>query len=126
MVGSGVEDHRAAADVWSTLGAEGTTVLDGAELLQVDLPFLSPVETAVGTHRHRPVVLVHLSAHRSDGTPVEGWGECAALADTTYEAEDADGAFAWLEESLMPTLLRTSDRLGGLPPIGGLGGMVDA
>lgn len=125
MTGSGDEDLRPPADAWSLLGAEGSTVLGGAELLRVDLPFASPVETAVGTHRHRPVVLVHLTAHRPDGTPVEGWGECAALADTTYDAEDADGAFAWLEASLLPTLLRASDRSGALPPVGGLGGLFD-
>ncbi|HEX7443173.1 MAG TPA: o-succinylbenzoate synthase [Acidimicrobiales bacterium] len=123
MTGSGDEDHRPPADAWSLLGAEGSTVLDGAELLRVDLPFAFPVETAVGTHRHRPVVLVHLTAHRPDGTPVEGWGECAALADTTYDAEDADSAFAWLEASLLPILLRASARSGALPPVGDLDGL---
>ena len=45
----------------------------------------------MGTHRHRPARAgPPRSAHRPDGTPVEGWGECAALADTTYDAEDAD------------------------------------
>src|SRR5665213_4040348 len=124
MTGSGNEDHRPSADTWSRLGAEGGTVLDGVELIHTDLPFISPVETAVGTHRHRPVVLVHLTAHRPDGTSVEGWGECAALADTTYDAEDADGAFAWLEASLIPTLLRASDRSGALPSVGGLSGLL--
>src|SRR5665213_931772 len=125
MTGSGNEDHRPSADTWSRLGAEGGTVLDGVELIHAELPFISPVETAVGTHRHRPVVLVHLTAHRPDGTSVEGWGECAALADTTYDAEDADGAFAWLEASLLPTLLRVSERSGALPSVGGLGGLHD-
>ena len=124
MTGSGTEDHRPPAEAWSSLGVEGSTVLDRVELLRVDLPFASPVETAVGTHRHRPVVLVHLTGHRADGTSVEGWGECAALADTTYDAEDADGALAWLESSLLPALLRVSERSGALPSVGGLGGLL--
>ena len=35
-------------------------------------PFLAPIGTSVGTHRTRPLVLVHLIAHRPDGTRSTG------------------------------------------------------
>ena len=42
--------------------------------------------------------------------PVEGWGECAALADTTYDREDVDGSFRALEDGLVPGLLALASR----------------
>ena len=50
------------------------------------------------------------------GSPVEGWGECAALADTTYDNEDATSAFAALEESLIPALVADAARAGSATP----------
>ena len=104
------EEHGGWARAWSALGRDGATVLDSVEVVRVDLPFLTPVATAVGTHRHRPLVLVHLVGHRRDGTPVEGWGECAALADTTYDAEDVDGASRTLAGEFLPSLVAAAGR----------------
>ncbi len=73
------------------------------------------MQTAVGEHRNRPLVMVRLIGH-VDGSPVEGWGECAALADSTYDAEDAQGAFIILEGSLIPALIDSVSESGGLLP----------
>ncbi|HEY5108073.1 MAG TPA: o-succinylbenzoate synthase [Acidimicrobiales bacterium] len=89
----------------------------------VDLPFRAPVVTSVGTHRIRPLVLVRLVGRGPDGNPVEGWGECAALADTTYDAEDAAGAFADLETRLLPGLVAAAHACGAVPPVAQLGGL---
>ena len=84
------------------------------EIRLVELELLQPVRTSRGEHRRRPVVLVHLSGTRG-GDRVEGWGECAALADATYDAEDADRAFSTLEHTLGPGLLSLA-AANGQPP----------
>jgi O-succinylbenzoate synthase len=114
--------HRA----WSVLGDAVTTVVDHVELVRADLPFVAPVGTSLGTHRNRPLVLVHVVAHRFDGTRVDGWGECAALADTTYDREDVDGAVAALEEDFIPALFTAIGREGALVSIHGLADAVAA
>ncbi len=85
------------------------------EIRLVELELRHPVRTSRGEHRRRPVVLVHLVGTEG-GDPVDGWGECAALADTTYDAEDADRAFSSLEHTLGPALL--SARKAQLPSMG--------
>ena len=105
---------------WRRLGDQGGLRLESARLLQVDLPFRRPVVTAVGVHRHRPLVLVQLVCRTDGGTSVEGWGECAALADATYDAEDVDVAFASLRDVLLPALLAAATRTGSLPSVGSL------
>lgn len=105
---------------WSDLGGSGSPGLrlDAADVLTVELPFRRPVRTAAGTHMQRPLVLVRLevTADGSEG-PVElvGWGECAALTDTTYDSEDAGTAAQALVGSLVPALLERSGAGGGLP-----------
>jgi O-succinylbenzoate synthase len=89
---------------WASVGDGPSLGLLAVQLWRIELPFLQPVTTSRGTHRERPMVLVHLVASAS-GTLVEGWGECAALADTTYDSEDATRAFALLEHALLPALL---------------------
>jgi o-succinylbenzoate synthase len=74
------------------------------EVRQVELAFRHPVQTARGTHNRRPLVLVRVTLDGATG-PVEGWGECAALADTTYDAEDVGSAFTLLAETLTPALM---------------------
>ncbi|MGD0880512.1 MAG: o-succinylbenzoate synthase [Acidimicrobiales bacterium] len=108
---------------WEDLGTDRSLILDGAELWWVELPFVRPVATAVGTHRGRPLVLVRLRCRSvRDGTDVDGWGECAALVDATYDAEDVAGAFAGLEQSILPSLGEATARDGGvLPSTTGLG-----
>jgi O-succinylbenzoate synthase len=109
-----------AADRWARLGADSSLVLQAVEIRLVELDFIVPVRTSRGEHRRRPVVLVRLSGN-DRGTPMEGWGECAALADRTYDAEDVDGSFSVLEEILGPALLSLSSNEGRLPPPGALG-----
>ncbi len=95
-------------------------MVTAVQLWLVELPFLRPVQTAAGTHRSRPLVVVQLLATQ-DGVPVEGWGECAALGDTSYHHEDAEGSFAALERSLVPALLdQASDDGDRLPPPTGM------
>jgi hypothetical protein len=48
------------AVAWRRLGEDGGLRVRSAQVLQVELPFLRPVTTAVGVHRHRPLVLVRL------------------------------------------------------------------
>jgi len=104
---------------WSTL--DGALPLTAAEVIQVELPFLTPVDTALGTHRRRPLVLVRLTGRRPDGGTVVGWGECAALADSSYDAEDAERAYATLAQELVPRVLAMACEEGTLPSVGRLG-----
>jgi o-succinylbenzoate synthase len=98
---------------WSVLGAGSQLLLTGAEVTLVELDLRRPVGTAVGSHRRRPVVMVQLMAEGPGGRTV-GWGECAALADTTFDKEDADGAFKTLTQDLLPRLTsgRSSETSG--------------
>jgi len=71
----------------------------------------------MGPHRARPLVLVPLRCHTvGTGAVVDGWGECAALADTTYDAEDAAGAWSTLERVLVPGLIAMAGPLGDRMP----------
>lgn len=88
---------------WSVLGAGSQLLLIGAKVTLIELDLRRPVGTAVGSHRRRPVVMVQLVAEGPGGRTV-GWGECAALADTTFDKEDADGAFKTLTQDLLPRL----------------------
>jgi O-succinylbenzoate synthase len=110
---------------WRALGADGGLAIERAELLEVSLPFRHPVATAVGTHRVRPLVLVRLICRDGSGEVVEGWGECAALEDTTYDVEDVATAWTALEGDLLPRLLAHAGRRGGLPSVGRLGTLAD-
>jgi O-succinylbenzoate synthase len=103
------------AERWASIGAGQTVGLLAIQLWQVELPFLRPVVTARGTHRHRPLVLVHVVATAS-GALVEGWGECAALTDTTYDAEDVTRALALLEHALVPALVDRAPVAGARLP----------
>ncbi|MGH9097860.1 MAG: enolase C-terminal domain-like protein, partial [Acidimicrobiales bacterium] len=101
---------------WARLGAGAGVRLDWMEIRLVELELLHPVRTSRGEHRRRPVVLVRLSG-TCGGDHVEGWGECAALADASFDAEDADGAFSTLAHSLGPALLSLASTKGRLPPM---------
>ncbi len=100
---------------WATIGAGQEVGLLAVQLWLVEMPFRRPVRTARGTHRRRPLVMVHLVAQAS-GSLVEGWGECAALADTTFDREDVTRSFALLEHALVPGLVDRSPRAGGRLP----------
>jgi len=106
---------EALRHAWDTLGSGAPLLLEGAELVRVDLPMRTPVATAVGTHRNRPLLLVHLRCRvPATGDSVDGWGECAALGDTTYDAEDVDDAWDILGGVLLPGLGSAARSLGGL------------
>jgi O-succinylbenzoate synthase len=96
---------------WASVGAEGSVGLLAVQLWTVELPFSREVATAQGVHRRRPLVLVHVVGHRGR-TPVEGWGECSALADTTYDNEDVTRSFALLQHALVPGLVDMAPRAG--------------
>jgi len=106
-------------EAWAGLGAGSAIHLDSMEIRLVELELIHPVQTSRGQHRRRPVVLVRLSAS-SGGVPVEGWGECAALADATYDAEDVNGSFSILQETFGPALLQLASTPGTLPSIDAL------
>ncbi len=97
---------------WADIGSGERATLDAVDLWLVELGFARPVETAQGVHRSRPVVVVRLRGH-DGGLPVEGWGEGAALADTTYDLEDAALSWATLETSLIPALMGLAAGDGG-------------
>jgi o-succinylbenzoate synthase len=97
----------APREAWAAIGCENIIHLVAVEIWLIELPFVRPVITAVGTHAQRPLVLVNVVAER-DGVTVEGWGECAALADTTYDDEDALRAFDTLAFRLVPALVEAA------------------
>ncbi|MGD0314157.1 MAG: o-succinylbenzoate synthase [Acidimicrobiales bacterium] len=124
---TGADSPRTLPERWEGLGHGSPVVLDAVDLWTVDLPFRAAVRTALGTHRARPLVLVHLlgrtiQAGGTDDEPVEGWGECAALADTAFDAEDVGRSLAVLEHRLVPELLAlAAGHEGALPGPSGLG-----
>src|ERR1035438_10149138 len=103
------------SEAWAAVGEHGAFALDCVELWWIDVPFVRPVSTAVGVHRNRPLVLVQLRGS-ADGRSVDGWGECAALADTTYDDEDVAGSFFALEHRLVPALVEQATRSHGRLP----------
>ena len=117
---TGAGGAAAEPAAWQALGAGGGLHLRSAEVIEVGLTLRTPVSTSRGTHRDRPVVLVRLACEDAAGRPVVGWGECAALADTTYDAEDATSAASDLAGDLVPELVRRSASPAGLPGVAGL------
>ena len=100
---------------WAGIGAAGEVGLLAVQLWMVELPFTRPVATSRSTHRRRPLVLVRVIGNHGR-EPVEGWGECAALADTTYDTEDARRSFALLRHALVPGLIDLAPRAGRRVP----------
>jgi O-succinylbenzoate synthase len=72
-------------------------------LWTAELPLVRPIATAKGIHRSRPLVFVQVQC-RGHGEPVEGWGECAALGDASYDQEDVSVAAEALERTIVPAL----------------------
>ncbi len=111
-----------AGRAWSELGVAADLRLRSVELWSIELPLREPIATSVAVHRMRPLVLVHLRADHA-GEIVDGWGECAALEDTTFDAEDAAAAYVGLEQVLVPALVETArGRLPGPHAVRGLRG----
>jgi len=121
-------EHTSHQRSWENLGADHPLALHGVDLWWIELPFVRSVGTAVGVHSGRPLLLVQVRCRRRiDGAEVSGWGECAALGDTTYDTEDVPGVFATLESTLIPALLSGATAGdGALPSISELGPVLDA
>lgn len=100
---------------WARIGAVGSVGLLAVQLWMIELPFHGTVVTAKGVHRRRPLVMVQVIGHRGT-TPVEGWGECAALADTAYDSEDVHRAFGLLQHTLVPALFDLAPPTGARLP----------
>jgi O-succinylbenzoate synthase len=97
---------------WAEVGQSHSVVVRAVELTMVEIPFLTAVSTSRGVHSHRRLALVRIVAE-TGGRIIEGWGECAALSDTTYDGEDAGAAFRALESSLVPQMIDQCARDGG-------------
>lgn len=114
------DEPGAPSRAWASIGTRSRLILDAIELWLIELRFRRPIATAVGTHRLRPLVLVRVTAERRD-TQVHGWGECAALVDTTYNPENVGRAFGALSGVLVPALIDAAAEVHGqLPPPGRL------
>jgi o-succinylbenzoate synthase len=101
---------------WAGIGERTRLALQAIELWLIELRFRRPVATSVVTHRHRPLVLVRVVAERRN-EQVHGWGECAALADTTYDPENTGRAFAALSGVLVPALVDAAEERDGRLPL---------
>ncbi len=110
---------------WREIGSGGRVRLESADLWMVEIPFLETVSTATVEHRRRPLVMVRLVA-RSDDQRIEGWGECAALADAGYDPEDVQRSFDALERTLLPALGSASAAGRYLPGPADLAGLREA
>ncbi|MGO8873616.1 MAG: o-succinylbenzoate synthase [Acidimicrobiales bacterium] len=123
-----IDSTAGPSDRWGRIGSGPAPRVElvAVELWMLELPFRTPVATAKGEHRTRPLVMVQVVGRRGS-TEVIGWGECAALADTTYDAEDAAGSFEVLGRDLVPALFaRTAAARGALPGPAALGAVRSA
>ena len=92
---AGTETTGGATQRWEDVGSHGSIHLTAVQLWMAELPLVEPVVTAGTVHGHRPVVFVQVTG-QSKREVVEGWGECAALGDSTYDREDASLSFTVL------------------------------
>ena len=115
----GAPSDSAARTVGGT-GPHPPLALDSVGLWTVELPFRAPVRTARGdppdpAGRPGPPGGPGPRHRRRDDGGVDGWGECAALADATFDAEDVERSVAVLGHSMVPALLDQADRSAGGP-----------
>jgi len=78
--------------------ARGLAV-EAVELVRIRLPLVSPFRTSSGTQTARDVLLLRIVAGG-----LEGWGECAAMAEPLYSSEYVDAAQAVIIDHLLPRL----------------------
>ena len=88
---------------WRGIGAGRTVELLAVVLWRTELPLVRPIATAKGIHHSRPLVFVQVLA-RCGGEAVEGWGECAALGDASYDPEDTSVSTEALDRTIVPAL----------------------
>ncbi|MGH9079916.1 MAG: o-succinylbenzoate synthase [Acidimicrobiales bacterium] len=110
---------------WRELGSDGQVRLESVDLWMLELPFVETVTTATHQHRRRPLVIVRLVASSGNG-PIEGWGECAALAESRYDPEDVHRSFDTLEGTLLPSLEVGFGTARSLPELAALDGLRQA
>jgi O-succinylbenzoate synthase len=89
----------------------GNPQIEAVELMMLDLHLSRPVVTSYGVEDARPVVIARIITSVFDG-----YGECAALARQLYSEESAAGAFAVIEDELLPQLAAWSSGHGGRLP----------
>ncbi len=86
------------------MGSVGPVKVEGAELLMVELPLVTPFRTSYATSVVERKLLVRL---RTDaGT---GWGECGAPAEPLYTSEYGDAARHVLVHHLLPRLAEAGE-----------------
>ncbi len=78
--------------------------LTGCELRRVKLPLVVAFATAHGVETCRDALLIRVLGRGDDGTEVEGWGECVAMAAPSYTSEYVDGATEVTRRFLLPAL----------------------
>jgi len=76
------------------------------ELRRIRLPLVSPFRTSFGTQTTRAVLLVRVVTSEA-----EGWGECVAMEEPLYSAEDVETAAHVLRSQLVPRVLAVGDGL---------------
>jgi O-succinylbenzoate synthase len=86
------------------MGSVGPVRVEGAELLTVELPLVTPFRTSYATSVVERKLLVRLD---TDGGP--GWGECAAQAAPLYTSEYVDAARHVVATHLLPRLAAAGD-----------------
>ena len=82
------------------------------ELIQVELPLVTPFRTSFGTQSVRRALLVHLL---TDGP--DGWGECVAMEEPLYSSEYVEAAEHVLATQLVPRLGADPLDAGELPAL---------
>lgn len=86
-------------------------ILEGIELVRVEVPFRRDIGTAAGVHRTRPLLFVRVVTGEA-----EGWGECAAMAaPTAVDPALADVEAAAAERGVERLRAASAARDGALP-----------
>jgi len=80
--------------------------LEHVELINVEVPLVSPFRTSFGIEYVHEVLLVHVITDQA-----EGWAECVAMERPAYSSEYGSGAAAVLREFFIPELMQLGDNL---------------
>ena len=86
------------------MGSVAPVKVEGAELLMVELPLVTPFRTSYATSVVERKLLVRLGTDAG-----AGWGECGAPAEPLYTSEYGDAARHVLVHHLLPRLAEAGD-----------------
>ena len=86
------------------MGSVGPVKVEGAELLTVELPLVTPFRTSYATSVVERKLLVRLGTDAG-----AGWGECGAPAEPLYTSEYGDAARHVLVHHLLPRMAEAGD-----------------